>query len=66
MLISINIIHRNSEFQKVCILKDGNAIVVSSALGVSASNVTKLDKEGNILFTDETLNKGITDDAHIV
>ena len=60
------ILHRNSEFPKVCTLKDGNVIVVSSALGASASNVTKLDKEGNILFTDEILNKGFSEDAHIV
>ena len=60
------ILHKNSEFPKVCTLKDGNVIVVSSALGASASNVTKLDKEGNILFTDETLKKGFSEDAHIV
>ena len=60
------ILHKNSVFPKVCTLKDGNVIVVSSALGVSAANVTKLDKEGNIIYTDFTLNQGFSEDAHIV
>ena len=60
------ILHRNSEFPKVCTLKDGNVIVVSSALGASATNVTKLDKEGKVIYTDLTLNQGFSEDAHIV
>ena len=60
------ILHRNSEFPKVCTLSDENVIVVSSAIGASATNVTKLDKEGNIIYTDLTLNQGFSEDAHIV
>ena len=60
------ILHKNSVFPKVCTLKDGNVIVVSSALGVSAANITKLDKEGHIIYTDFTLNQGFSEDAHIV
>ena len=62
-----NIIHTESELAKVCPLHDGNVLVLSSVKGnVQQSKVSKLNKEGEPIYGNSTLEVGYTGAAEIV
>ena len=60
-----DIIHINSEFAKVCTLKDGNVLVFSSAINTQEMLISKLNNKGRFVYQNATLNKGYTADAQL-
>ena len=61
------ILHENSEFPKAYTLNDENVLVIGSKHGVvQSTSVGKVDKEGNILYKDGSINIGYTADAQLL
>ena len=60
------IIHEDAEFVKVCTSEDQSVLVLSTILGVQRSKESKLDKTGDVLYGNITLNKGYTGSAQLV
>ena len=61
------ILHENSEFPKPYTLNDENVLVLGSKHGVvQSTSVGKVDKEGNILYKDGSINIGYTADAQLL
>ena len=58
--------HPNSEFPKVCTLKDGNVICASSEINGQTAYFAKFDKDGRFLYYNSTIAKSFSEDAHIV
>ena len=63
---SQEVLHLDSEFPKVCTLKDGKVLVLSSILGRQQTLVTKLDECGNVVFQNQNISKGYSADGQLV
>ena len=61
-----HIIHEDSEYAKVCTLDDQNVLVLSSIRGERKSKESLLDKKGNVVYGNMTLNAGYTGSAQLV
>ena len=60
------IIHEDSEYAKVCSLDDQNVLVLSSVRGEQKSKESKLDKKGNVVYGNMTLNFGYPGSSQLV
>ena len=60
------IIHVDSEFAKVCTLDDENVLVLSSIRGLQKTKESKLDKKGNVVYGNSTLNFGYSGSAELI
>ena len=58
------ILHVDAEYPKVCSLKDGNIIALSS--GVRETKISKLTKDGMPIFSNATMAIDYTADAQLV
>ena len=60
------LISENTESQKVCSLEDENIIIITSDIGHQKAEVTKLTKDGRVIYNNATLSVGYTDDANLI
>ena len=60
-----DIVQENSEFAKVCTLKDGNVLALSSAINSQQFFVSKWTNKGRVIFRNSTINVGYTADAQL-
>ena len=60
------LISENTESQKVCSLEDENIIIIASDIGHQKAEVTKLTKDGRVIYNNATLSVGYTDDANLI
>ena len=60
------IVHEDSELAKVCTLEDQSVLVLSTILGVQRSKESLLDKTGDVLYGNITLQVGYTGNAQLV
>ena len=51
---------------KVITLKDGNVLAVTTLKGEQKIKVTKLDKNGDVIYKDVTINYGYTPSSKLV
>ena len=56
----------NTQFPKVITLEDGNVLVVTTVIGEQKIYVTKLDKNGEVIYRNATINYGYTASAELV
>ena len=61
-----DIIHEDSEYAKVCTLDDQTVLVLSTIRGEKKSKESLLDKKGNVVYGNMTLNAGYTGSAQLV
>ena len=62
-----NILHKSSQFAKVCPLQDGSVLVLSSVNGIpQESKVSKLDKDAVLSYHNKILKVGYTGGAELV
>ena len=59
------IIQENAEYVKVCTLKDGKVLALSSAINDQKMFVSKLTDKGRFVYKNATLNIGYTADAQL-
>ena len=59
-------VHDDSEYAKVCTLDNKNVLVLSSVLGVQKTKESKLDKTGEVIYGNMTLDVGYTASGQMV
>jgi hypothetical protein len=65
--VNQKVLHTESQYSKVCPLQDGNCLVLSTKTGSSSrSTMSKLDKDGEILNHNLTLDVSFTGGAELV
>ena len=60
------IVHENSQYPKVCTLKDKNVLTISALIGEDKTLKSKYDSKWETLYSDKPLNIGISSNAKIV
>jgi len=61
-----DLLNINTELPKIITLEDGNVLAVSSVKGEQKIYVTKLDKNGDVIYRNVTINYGYTSSAKLV
>ena len=60
------IVHIDSELAKICTLADKTVLVLSSVRGQQKTKESKLDKDGEVIYGNSTLDFGYTGSAQLV
>ncbi len=61
-----DLLNINAQLPKVCTLEDGNVLAISTLVGEQKFNVTKLDKDGEAIYSDFQIQNGYTASAKLV